>query len=70
MTTGFQTTDVGRLVRFRDGYGKITARTSTTVVTIEILEDMGSTSSSTDWSLGAFSDTTGHPKCVSFLNND
>jgi len=65
--TGFQTTDVGRLVQFRDGYGKITARTSTTVVTIEILEDMGSTSASTDWSLGAFSDTTGHPSCVTFF---
>jgi len=65
--TGFQTTDVGRLVQFRDGYGKITARTSTTVVTIEILKDMGSTSSSTDWSLGAFSDTTGHPSCVTFF---
>ena len=65
--TGFQTTDVGRLVRFRDGYGKITARTSTTVVTIEILEDMGSTSASADWSLGAFSDTTGHPTCVTFF---
>ena len=65
--TGFQTTDVGRLIRFRDGYGKITARTSTTVVTIEILEDMGSSSSSANWSLGAFSDTTGHPSCVTFF---
>jgi hypothetical protein len=65
--TGFQTTDVGRLVQFRDGYGKITARTSTTVVTIEILKDMGSTSSSTDWSLGAFSNTTGHATCVTFF---
>ena len=65
--TGFQTTDVGRLVQFRDGYGKITARTSTTVVTIEILKDMGSSSASTDWSLGAFSDTTGHPSCVTFF---
>ena len=65
--TGFQTTDVGRLVQFRDGYGKITARTSTTVVTIEILKDVGSSSSSTDWSLGAFSDTTGHPSCVTFF---
>ena len=65
--TGFQTTDVGRLVQFRDGYGKITARTSTTVVTIEILKDTGSSSSSTDWSLGAFSDTTGHPSCVTFF---
>ena len=65
--TGFQTTDVGRLIRFRDGYGKITARTSTTVVTIEILEDMGSSSASANWSLGAFSDTTGHPSCVTFF---
>ena len=65
--SGFLTTDVGRLVRFRDGYGKITARTSTTVVTVEILEDMGSTSSSVDWQLGAFSDTTGHPSSVSFF---
>ena len=65
--TGFQTTDVGRLVQFRNGYGKITARTSTTVVTIEILKDMGSTSSSTDWSLGAFSNTTGHATCVTFF---
>ena len=29
--TGFQTTDVGRLIRFRDGYGKITASTDTTM---------------------------------------
>jgi hypothetical protein len=65
--TGFQTTDVGRLIRFRDGYGKITARSSTTVVTIEIIQDMGSSSSSTDWSLGSFSDTTGHPSCVTFF---
>ena len=65
--TGFQTTDVGRLVSFRDGYGKITGYTSTTEVTIEILIDMGSTSSSTDWSLGSFSDTTGHPSCVTFF---
>jgi len=65
--TGFQTTDVGRLVRFRDGYGKITARTDTLNVTIEILEDMGSSSHSTDWSLGSFSDTTGHPSCVTFF---
>ena len=65
--SGFQTTDVGRQIRFRDGYGIITARTSTTVVTIEILIDMGSTSASTDWSLGSFSTTTGFPSCVSFF---
>ena len=64
--TGFQTTDIGRLVSFRSGYGEITAHTSTTVVTITIIKDMGSSSTSTDWALGAFSDTTGYPSCVTF----
>ena len=65
--SGFLATDVGRQIRFRDGYGIITARTNTTVVTVEILIDMGSSSSSTDWSLGSFSTTTGFPSCVSFF---
>ena len=64
--TGFQSTDVGRLFTFRDGYGEITAITSTTVVTVTVLKDMGSASTTTAWALGAFSDTTGHPSCVTF----
>ena len=64
--TGFQSTDVGRLFTFRDGYGEITAITSTTVVTATVIKDMGSSSTTTDWALGAFSDTTGYPSCVSF----
>ena len=63
----FASTDVGRLIRFRDGHAKVTAFTSATVVTVEILVDTGSASASTDWSLGAFSDTTGHPSCVTFF---
>ena len=63
----FVSTDVDRLIRFRDGYAKVTGFTSATVVTVEIITDTGSTSASTDWSLGAFSDTTGHPSCVSFF---
>ena len=62
----FVSTDVGRLVRFRAGYGKITAFTSTTSVTWTIIEDTNSGSASTDWGLGAFSDTTGYPSCVTF----
>ena len=62
----FVSTDVGRLVRFREGYGKITAFTSTTSVTWTIIEDTNSGSASTDWGLGAFSDTTGYPSCVTF----
>jgi hypothetical protein len=63
----FVSTDVDRLIRFRDGYAKVTGFTSATVVTVEIIKDTVSTSASTDWSLGAFSDTTGHPSCVSFF---
>lgn len=62
----FVSTDVGRLVRFREGYGKITAFTSSTAVTWTIIKDTNSGSSSTDWGLGAFSDTTGYPSCVTF----
>lgn len=64
--TGFQSTDVGRLFTFRDGYGEITAITSTTVATVTVIKDMGSSTSTTSWALGAFSDTTGYPSCVSF----
>jgi len=65
--SGFVSTDVGRLVRFRDGYGKITGVTDTTNATITIIKDLGSSTASADWSLGAFSDTTGHPSCVTFF---
>jgi len=65
--TGFQATDVGRLIRFRDGYMKVTARADTTNITVEIIEDLGSSTASTDFALGAFSDTTGHPSCVTFF---
>ena len=63
----FASTDVGRLIRFRDGHAKVTGFTDATVVTVEILVDTGSASASTDWNLGAFSNTTGHPSCVSFF---
>ena len=63
----FVSSDVDRLIRFRDGHAKVTGFTSATVVTVEILVDTGSATASTDWSLGAFSDTTGYPSCVTFF---
>jgi len=63
---GFQSTDVGRLLRFVSGHGVITAVADTLNITIEILVDMGSSTASTDWQLGTFSDTTGFPKAVTF----
>ncbi len=65
--TGFQSTDVGRLIQFVDGHGKITAVADTLNFTMEIIVDMGSATASANWSLGAFSDTTGHPSCVTFF---
>lgn len=64
---GFLTTDVGRQIKIHSGWGVITARNSTTQVTVTIEEDFGTSNVVTNWSLGAFSDTTGHPKCVSFF---
>ena len=63
----FASTDVNRLVRFSNGYAKITGFTSATVVNATVRDDFDNTSSVTDWKLGAFSDTTGHPSTVSFF---
>jgi len=63
----FVSTDVGRLINFSNGYAKITAFSSATSVTADVKDDFDTTSANTDWKLGAFSDTTGHPSCVSFF---
>ena len=65
---GWLSTDVGRLVHFRDdGSYKITAITSTTVAVATCIASPSSGSANTNWSLGAFSDTTGHATCVTFF---
>ncbi len=65
--SGFLATDVGRQIHFNDGYGTITAITSTTVVTANITTAFANANAITNWFLGAFSDTTGHPSCVTFF---
>ncbi len=65
--SGFLATDVGRQIHFNDGYGVITAITSTTVVTANITIAFANANAVTNWFLGAFSDTTGHPSCVTFF---
>lgn len=64
---GFHSSDVGRLISMKDGWGVITAYTSATVVTWEIKQDLGSATATTDWALGAWSEHTGYPKTVSFF---
>ena len=63
----FAATDVGRLVSLNNGYVKITGFTSATVVDIEVKSDLNASTGTTNWNLGAFSGTTGHPSCVSFF---
>ena len=68
---GFAATDVGRLVRSKQtagnwGYARITGYTSTTQVTIEIINAFGATTATTLWQLGLLSDTTGYSAAGTF----
>lgn len=70
---GFQTTDVGRLIRIKEGstwgYVKITARASTTSVTVTVLSSLTNTSAKATWRLGVWSGTSGYPSCVVFFED-
>lgn len=65
---GFQSTDVGRHVRFQIAgsysWGVITAIVSTTIATILVKDGHGGTAATLTWRLGAFSNTTGWPGSV------
>lgn len=69
---GFQTTDIGRLIRWKDPANnwtwlKITARTSTTVVTATISgANVSAGTATVNWRLGVWSGTTGYPACSVF----
>ena len=72
---GFQTTDVGRLIRWKDPANnwtwlEITARSSTTVVTATIQGANASAgTATTSWRLGVYSDTTGYPTVITFFQD-
>lgn len=67
---GFLSTDVGRLIRIREGsvwgYVEIIHVTSTTVVIGHVYNTLTDTTSKTDWRMGLWSDTTGFPTCATF----
>jgi hypothetical protein len=72
--TGFQTNDIGRLVRIDNpaaaiawGWGIIVARTSTTVVTVHVKKAFATTTADTRWKLGAWSNATGFPTSATFF---
>lgn len=68
----FVSTDVGRALRYRTTTStewseiRLTAYTSSTVMTGSVQKVLAGTTASTEWRLGYFSDTTGHPRCVTF----
>jgi len=64
---GWQTTDVGRILKFNSGEAVITARTNTTVVVCTITKAFANTDATAAFNLGSFSDTTGHPSVVTFF---
>ncbi len=65
--SGFLATDIGRQIHFNSGYGVITAVGSTTSITVNVTTAFANANAITNWYLGAFSDTTGHPSCVTFF---
>ncbi len=70
---GFATTDVGRLIRIQEGsvwgYVLITGWTSTTVVTVTVVNPLTNTNAKANWRLGIWSDTTGYPSCGTFYDD-
>lgn len=71
--TGFQSTDVGRLIRLKNGgawgYAIITTVTDTTHVVVDILRDFSTTSADKQWRLGLFCDTNGYPAAATFFED-
>ncbi len=69
--TGFTSTDIGRQIRLgTSGFLEITAITNTTTVTATVKEaivGLNNNTNTTDFALGSFSDTTGHPSSVTFF---
>jgi len=73
---GFLASDVGRVIRVKQNYGSpaasgwhwgyISARASTTQITVDIKETSFTPAATKDWRLGVYSDTTGYPSVVTF----
>jgi hypothetical protein len=71
---GFLVTDVGRLIRLKSstgvwGYVLITGYTSTTVVTVTVINTLTNTTARSAWRMGLYSDTTGYPACGTFYGD-
>ncbi len=69
----FASTDVGRLIRMKQGgiwgYCQITAFTDVTAVTADVINTLTSTAAKTTWRLGLYSETTGYPAAGTFYGD-
>ena len=70
--TGWQSTDIGRSVRYKKasawGWAIITSITSTTIAVAEVKNDFEATPTAVaTWRLGAWSGTSGYPQAGSFF---
>lgn len=69
----FAATDVGRLVRIKNGatWGNalITGFTSSTLVNATVISAFAAATAATTWRLGMWSDTTGYPGAVTFFQD-
>ena len=63
----FASTDVGRLVKLHGGNATITAFTDAQNVAVTINSNLSASTATADFSLGAWSDTTGYPSTVTFF---
>ncbi len=69
--TGFQSSDIGRVIRLKEGttwgYCRITGYTSTTVVTTTVVLSLTNANAKLAWRLGAWGGTSYFPSCVTIF---
>lgn len=69
----FVSTDVGRLIRMKEGtvwgYAQVTAFTDVTEVTIDVINTLTNITSKTAWRLGFYGETNGYPACGTFYGD-
>lgn len=70
---GFLASDVGRLIRIKEGsvwgWCRIVLYTSTTVVNVDIIATLTDATTKSEWRMGLYSETTGYPACGSFFGD-
>lgn len=68
---GFQGSDIGRLIRLKNGadwaWLVITSVSSTTIAVADVKGGTAPIAATTEWRLGAWSSRTGHPAALSFF---